>query len=43
MWQAWINFVMGWWMALSGLNAARQTRANLMISGLIVVALTISM
>lgn len=42
MWQAWINFVMGLWMALSGLNAGLQTSANLMISGLIVVALAIS-
>lgn len=42
MWQAWITFVMGLWMALSGLNAGLQTSANLMISGLIVVALAIS-
>jgi hypothetical protein len=42
MWQARINFVIGLWMALSGLNAELQTPANLMVSGFIVVALATS-
>jgi hypothetical protein len=31
MWQARSNFVIGLWMALSGLNAGLQTSANLML------------